>query len=103
MPAPPCGLRKILPKNQVSVECSRGRRGGYPTSSSSRNRKHYILWFPTLDPEGPLFRLVLCGDSNRRGRRRGGGKARLQERVSPKPRRKGRWRGPPRARGARPP
>ena len=35
-------------------------------------------------------------DSNRRGRRRAGGKARLQERVSPKPRRKGRWREPPR-------
>jgi hypothetical protein len=30
---------------------------------------------------------VLCRDSNRRGRRRAGGKARFQERVSPQPRR----------------
>ena len=37
------------------------------------------------------------------GRRRAGGKARLQERVSPQPRRKGRWRGPPRLTRSSPP
>jgi hypothetical protein len=53
MPVPPWWLWKILTKNRESVECSRDRHGGYPASSCFRSLNHYMLWSPTLVPEGP--------------------------------------------------
>ena len=50
---PPCRLRKILTKNRESVECASDHHGEYPASSCSRSLNHYILWSPTLVPEGP--------------------------------------------------
>src|SRR4030066_161911 len=58
MPVPPCRLRKILTKNRESVECASDHHGGYPASSCSRSLNHYILWSPTLVPEGPK---KVCG------------------------------------------